>query len=160
MTFTHVPASSLTVHDHTSDTHYEGLFPDKKAKQGDIASRGLRVLRLSSFAERVACLDCGTPLAMRMKAREWEVAVCVGSVDDDGRLREEVRAGLKAGKAIFVKGVPGWVDDVGGLGIKTCDRFDVGFEEEVTRGYGVEDGKLKMMRGGFGLNSGRVRAVL
>jgi hypothetical protein len=42
---------------------------------------------------------------------------------------------LKAGKAIFVKGVPGWVD-VGGLkGIRTCERFDGGFEEEVTRGY-------------------------
>jgi hypothetical protein len=45
-----------------------------------------------------------------------------------------VGAGLKAGKAIFVKGVPGWVD-FGGLGIRTCERFDVGFEEEVTKGF-------------------------
>jgi len=94
----------------------------------------VKILRLSSFAERAACADCGTPLGMRMKARMGEVGICLGSVDDDGGMEEEVRKGLKADKAIFVKGVPGWVD-VAGLGIKTCERFDVGFEEEVTRGF-------------------------
>ena len=76
-----------------------------------------------------------------MLARGGEVGVCVGSVDDDdgdgdggGGMGEEVREGLKAGKAIFVKGVPRWVD-VGGLGIRTCERFDLGFEEEVTKGF-------------------------
>jgi hypothetical protein len=95
----------------------------------------VKVLRLSSFAERAACADCGSPLGMRMLARGAEVGVCVGSVDDDDEgMGEEVREGLKAGKAIFVKGVPGWVD-IGGLGIRTCERFDVGFEEEVTKGF-------------------------
>ena len=138
MTFTHVPASSLTLHDHTSDKQYEGLFPTKE-EEGDATAGGLKILRLSSFAERVACFDCGTPLAMRMRAMEGEVGVCVGSVDDDGGLTEEVRAALKAEKAIFVKGVPGWVD-VENLGIRTCERFDVGFEEEVTGGF---DGETK-----------------
>jgi len=115
------------------------MFPD--VPKEDCVRDGVKVLRLSSFAERAACADCGSPLGMRMLARGGEVGVCVGSVDDDdgdgdggGGMGEEVREGLKAGKAIFVKGVPRWVD-VGGLGIRTCERFDLGFEEEVTKGF-------------------------
>lgn len=137
MTFTHVPASSLTLHDHKANSKWEGLFPADTREE--TLREGVKILKLSTFAARAACVDCGTPLGMRMKARMEEVGVCVGSVDDDGGLGEEVRQSLKADKAIFVKGVPGWVD-VENLGIKTCERFDVGFEEEVTGGF---DGETK-----------------
>ena len=133
MTFTHVPASALTLHDHKSGLKWEGMFPD--VPKGDCLRDGVRILNFSDFAERAACADCGTPLGMRFLGGRGEVGVCVGSVEDDfgdggggdgdGGMEEGVREGLKAGKAIFVKGVPGWVD-VGGLGIRTCERFDGG----------------------------------
>jgi hypothetical protein len=63
MTFTHVRASALMLHDHKSGLRWEGLFPD--VPEGDCLRDGVRVLRFSSFAERAACADCGTPLGMR-----------------------------------------------------------------------------------------------
>lgn len=123
MTFTHIPSSSLTLYDNKEALRYEGLPKE------DIGA--IKFLRLSSFAERAACVDCWTPVAMRMKAREWEAGINVGSVD---WVAEGNREGIKVDKAIFVASAPAWVD-VGSLGVKCCDRFDEGFEEEVLKGF-------------------------
>lgn len=124
MTFTHIPSSSLTLYDNQEALRYEGLPKE------DIGA--VKFLRLSSFAERAGCADCGTPVAMRMRARAWEVGVNVGSVD---WVADEGREGIKVEKAIFVASKPEWVD-VEGLGVKCCERFDEGFEEEVMKGFG------------------------
>jgi hypothetical protein len=48
---------------------------------------------------------------------------------------EAVGEGFKAKQAIFVGSAPAWIDvSEEMLGIKTCERFDVGVEEVVVKG--------------------------
>lgn len=93
------------------------------------------MLRLSEFAERAVCVDCGAGVAMRYRAQEGEVGVLVGSVD-------EVVGGnwekLRAEKAIFVGSKPDWVD-LGDFGGRCYERFSDGVEEIVMGWRGGEE---------------------
>lgn len=128
MTFTHIPTTALTFQDNKSGAKYEG-WPD--GSEGS----GFRSLRLSTFAERSACADCGSPVAMRLGAWKGIVGIVVATVDESSDGGEGVGEGLKAGKAIFVGSAPSWVDvSEEKLGIRTEERFGVGVEEEVVKG--------------------------
>lgn len=123
MTFTHIPTNGLTFKDSKSGVRTEG-WPE--SGEGS----GLRFLRLSNFAERMACADCGSPLAMRMAAEKGIVGIVVASVDEPLDGGEEVKEGFKPTKAIFAGSAPTWVDvSEEKLGVRTCERFDVGVEE-------------------------------
>jgi hypothetical protein len=128
MTFADIPVNALAYRNNESEAIYKG-WPS--SNEGD----GFKILRLSNFAERAACAECGTPLAMRLGAWKDIVGVLVASVDEPLDRGEEVAESLKAKKAIFVGSAPSWVDvSEERLGIKTCERFDVGVEEDVVKG--------------------------
>jgi hypothetical protein len=125
MTFTHIPVDALTFNDSKTGAKYEGWPAGGE-------DSGFRSLRLSAFAERTACADCNSPVAMRMAAWKEIVGIVVASVDEPLEAGEEVGGGFKAGKAIFVASAPAWVDvSEEKLGIRTCERFDEGVEEVV-----------------------------
>ena len=127
MTFTHIPVDAMTFHDNKSGAKYQG-WPES-VKDG-----GFRSLRLSTFAERTACAECNSPVAMRMGAWKDIVGIVVSTVDEPLDGGEGVGEGLKAGKAIFVASAPAWIDvSEEKLGIRTCERFDVGVEEVVVK---------------------------
>jgi hypothetical protein len=128
MTFAHIPVNALAYEDDRTGAVYEG-WPS--SGEGS----GFKVLRLSDFAERAACAECVSPLAMRLGAWKDIVGVLVASVDEPLDGGEEVAEKLKAKKAIFVGSAPSWVDvSEEKLRIKTCERFDVGVEEDVVKG--------------------------
>jgi hypothetical protein len=128
MTFTHIAPEALTFQDNESGATYQG-WP---ATGGD---NGFRSLRLSTFAERTACIECNSPVAMRLGAWKEIVGIVVSSVDEPLDEGEVVGEGFKAKQAIFVASAPSWVDvSEEKLGIKTCERFDVGVEEVVVKG--------------------------
>jgi hypothetical protein len=128
MTFAHVSVNALAYEDNKTGAVYEGWPSSGEGV-------GFKVLRLSNYAERAACAECGTPLAMRLGAWKDIVGVLVASVDEPLDGGEEVAESLKARKAIFVGSAPSWVNvSQERLGIKTCERFDVGVEEEVVKG--------------------------
>jgi hypothetical protein len=128
MTFAHISVNALAYEDNKTGAVHEG-WPS--SGEGG----GFKVLRLSNYAERAACAECGTPIAMRLGAWKDIVGVLVASVDEPLDGGEEVAESLKARKAIFVGSAPSWVNvSQERLGIKTCERFDVGVEEEVVKG--------------------------
>jgi hypothetical protein len=125
MTFAHIPVNALACEDDRTGAVYEG-WPS--SGEGS----GIKVLRLSNFAERAACAECGT---VRLGAWKDVVGILVATVDEPLDGGEEVAESLKAKKAIFVGSAPSWVDaSEAKLGIKTCERFDVGVEEDVVKG--------------------------
>jgi hypothetical protein len=127
MTFTHVPTEALTFRDKESGTEYEGWPASGEGS-------GFRSLRLSTFAERTACAECNSPMAMRMAAWKGTVGILVASVDEPLDEGEAVGDGLKAVKAIFVGSAPAWVDvSEDKLGIRTCERFDEGVEDVIVK---------------------------
>lgn len=130
-TFTHIPASALTLYDNAQALRYEGLPRESVG--------AVRILRLSEFAERAVCVDCGAGVAMRYRAREGEVGVLVGSVDGEVE-------GLRAEKAIFVGSKPGWVE-MGDFGGRRHERFPDGVEE-VIMGWRGGDGGEKAEKAG------------
>ena len=128
MTLTHIPVNALTFQDNKSGAKYKG-WP----ASGEIG--GFRSLRISTFAERTACAECGSPVAMRMGAWKRIVGIVVASVDEPVEGGEGVLNGFKAGKAIFVGSAPSWIDvSEEKLGVRTCERFDEGVEEDVVKG--------------------------
>ena len=128
MTFTHIAPEALTFQDNKSGAKYEG-WP----ASGE--DSGFRSLRLSTFAERTACAECNSPVAMRLGAWKEIVGIVVGSVDEPLDGGEGVGEGFKAKQAIFVGSAPAWIDvSEEKLGIKTCERFGVGVEEVVVKG--------------------------
>jgi hypothetical protein len=128
MTFAHISVNALAYEDNKTGAVHEGWPSSGEGV-------GFKVLRLSNYAERAACAECGTPLAMRLGAWKDIVGVLVASVDEPLDGGEEVAESLKARKAIFVGSAPSWVNvSQERLGIKTCERFDVGVEEEVVKG--------------------------
>ena len=128
MTFTHIAPEALTFQDNVSGAKYQG-WP---ATGGD---NGFRSLRLSAFAERTACIECNSPIAMRLGAWKEIVGVVVASVDEPLDGGEGMAEGFKAKQAIFVGSAPSWVDvSEEKLGVKTCERWGVGVEEVVVKG--------------------------
>lgn len=128
MTFTHIAPEVLAFQDNESGAKYQG-WP---ATGGD---NGFRSLRLSTFAERTAYIECNSSVAMRLGAWKEIVGIVVSSVDEPLNGGEGLREGFKAKQAIFVGSAPSWVDvSDEKLGIKTCERFDVGVEEVVVKG--------------------------
>ena len=128
MTFTHIAPKALTFRDNKSGAKYEG-WPSSGEDSG------FRSLRLSTFAERTACVECNSPMAMRLGAWKEIVGIVVASVDEPLDGGEGVVEGFKATQAIFVGSAPAWIDvSEKNLGIKTCERFDVGVEEVVVKG--------------------------
>jgi len=131
MTFTHIAPEALTFRDDKSGATYGGWPAGGEGGEDS----GFRILRLSEFAERAACAECNSPVAMRLGAWKEIVGIVVASVDEPLDGGEGVAEGFKAKQAIFVGSAPSWIDvSEQKLGVKTCERFDVGVEEVVVKG--------------------------
>ena len=121
--FPTMPADKIAFQDSKANTNFQGLPKE--------STHGIKILRLSTFADRGFCSDCNTPLTMRY-AHEPEVhSVTLGSVDEETIRDEEVRKALEPTSHIFCSQRAWWCKGIGKDGLKTTERFGNNFEENI-----------------------------